>query len=35
LHNGTLMADGQPDTVIALPIVQQAYLGLAPVEEAA
>jgi len=35
LHNGTLMADGQPETVIALPIVQQAYLGLAPVEEAA
>jgi branched-chain amino acid transport system ATP-binding protein len=35
LHNGALMADGQPDAVIALPIVQQAYLGLAPVEEAA
>ncbi|HYD61417.1 MAG TPA: ABC transporter ATP-binding protein [Noviherbaspirillum sp.] len=35
LHNGTLMADGDPETVIASPIVQQAYLGTAPVEEAA
>jgi branched-chain amino acid transport system ATP-binding protein len=35
LHNGTLMADGDPDTVIASPVVQQAYLGLAPVGEAA
>lgn len=35
LHNGKLMADGEPDAVIALPIVQQAYLGLAPVEETA
>jgi branched-chain amino acid transport system ATP-binding protein len=35
LHNGSLMADGEPETVIASPIVQQAYLGLAPVEEAA
>jgi len=35
LHNGTLMADGQPEEVIASPIVQQAYLGLAAVEEAA
>jgi len=35
LHNGSLMADGDPETVIASPIVQQAYLGLAPVEEAA
>ena len=35
LHNGTLMADGEPETVIASPVVQQAYLGLAPVEEAA
>jgi branched-chain amino acid transport system ATP-binding protein len=35
LHNGTLMADGEPESVIASPIVQQAYLGLAPVEEAA
>jgi len=35
LHNGTLMADGEPEAVIASPVVQQAYLGLAPVEEAA
>ena len=27
LHNGTLMADGDPAEVIASPIVQQAYLG--------
>lgn len=30
LHNGTLMADGDPAEVIASPIVQQAYLGVAP-----
>jgi branched-chain amino acid transport system ATP-binding protein len=35
LHNGTLMADGDPEEVIASPVVQQAYLGLAPVEDAA
>lgn len=35
LHNGTLMADGEPESVIASPVVQQAYLGLAPVEETA
>ena len=35
LHNGSLMADGDPETVIASPVVQQAYLGLAPVEAAA
>ncbi|MEC5215325.1 branched-chain amino acid transport system ATP-binding protein [Actimicrobium sp. GrIS 1.19] len=35
LHNGTLMADGEPEAVIASPVVQQAYLGLAPVEESA
>ena len=29
LHNGQLVADGEPATVIASPIVQQAYLGLA------
>ena len=29
LHNGTKVADGEPGAVIALPIVQQAYLGLA------
>ena len=31
LHNGELVADGDPMTVIALPIVQQAYLGAANV----
>jgi branched-chain amino acid transport system ATP-binding protein len=29
LHNGQLVADGEPEEVIASPIVQQAYLGLA------
>ena len=28
LHNGQLVADGEPATVIASPIVQQAYLGV-------
>lgn len=28
LHNGQLMADGEPAEVIASPIVQQAYLGV-------
>ena len=28
LHNGTLVADGDPATVIASPIVQEAYLGV-------
>ena len=31
LHNGALVADGEPATVIASPIVQEAYLGVAPV----
>ncbi|CAN5870287.1 ABC transporter ATP-binding protein [soil metagenome] len=38
LHNGTLVADGEPAEVIASPIVQEAYLGVAPgsaVKEAA
>ena len=35
LHNGRLVADGEPAEVIASPIVQQAYLGVAPVAEAA
>ena len=35
LHNGALVADGDPATVIASDIVQHAYLGTAPVEEAA
>jgi len=30
LHNGSLVADGDPATVIASPIVQEAYLGVAP-----
>lgn len=34
LHNGLLMADGDPATVIASPIVQQAYLGVSPSEPA-
>lgn len=34
LHNGQLVADGEPAAVIASPIVQQAYLG-AVVEEPA
>jgi branched-chain amino acid transport system ATP-binding protein len=29
LHNGTLVADGEPAAVMALPVVQQAYLGVA------
>jgi len=29
LHNGRLMADGSPSEVIASPIVQEAYLGVA------
>ena len=35
LHNGQLVADGDPATVIASPVVQNAYLGLAPQAEAA
>jgi len=31
LHNGLLVADGDPATVIALPVVQEAYLGAANV----
>ena len=30
LHNGQLVADGEPAEVIESPIVQQAYLGLVP-----
>jgi branched-chain amino acid transport system ATP-binding protein len=29
LHNGSLVADGEPATVIASPVVQEAYLGIA------
>ncbi|MBN8508244.1 MAG: ABC transporter ATP-binding protein [Burkholderiales bacterium] len=28
LHNGALVADGEPAAVIASPVVQQAYLGI-------
>ncbi len=31
LHNGELVADGDPASVMALPIVQEAYLGAANV----
>ena len=30
LTNGQLAADGEPATVIASPVVQEAYLGIAP-----
>lgn len=30
LHNGTLVADGEPAAVIASPVVQEAYLGVTP-----
>ena len=30
LHNGTLVADGEPADVIASPLVQEAYLGVSP-----
>ncbi|QRR35977.1 ABC transporter ATP-binding protein [Hydrogenophaga sp. YM1] len=33
LHNGELVADGEPEAVIASPVVQQAYLGINPEEE--
>jgi branched-chain amino acid transport system ATP-binding protein len=29
LHNGALVADGNPAEVMASPIVQEAYLGVA------
>jgi branched-chain amino acid transport system ATP-binding protein len=35
LHNGQLVADGEPAEVIASPVVQQAYLGIVPEEVAA
>jgi branched-chain amino acid transport system ATP-binding protein len=34
LHNGQLVADGEPEAVIASPVVQNAYLGLAMPEAA-
>ncbi|WP_022721039.1 ABC transporter ATP-binding protein [Rhodopseudomonas sp. B29] len=35
LHHGRLVADGKPAEVIASPIVQEAYLGIAPGKSAA
>ncbi len=35
LHNGRLVADGEPEAVIASRVVQEAYLGIAPAEVAA
>ena len=35
LHNGRLVADGTPAEVIASPVVQEAYLGIAPGKSAA
>jgi branched-chain amino acid transport system ATP-binding protein len=35
LHNGALVADGDPATVIASPVVQEAYLGVVPAAEGA
>ncbi|MCU0789589.1 MAG: ABC transporter ATP-binding protein [Nitratireductor sp.] len=32
LHNGELVADGEPETVIALPVTREIYLGI-PAEE--
>ena len=32
LHNGQLVADGEPAAVIASPVVQQAYLGIVDAE---
>jgi branched-chain amino acid transport system ATP-binding protein len=35
LHNGSLVADGEPAEVIASPVVQEAYLGVAASKEPA
>lgn len=35
LHNGRLMADGEPAEVIASPVVQNAYLGISAEDEVA
>ncbi len=35
LHNGSLVADGDPAEVIASPVVQEAYLGVSPKAAAA
>jgi branched-chain amino acid transport system ATP-binding protein len=34
LHNGQLVADGEPAAVIASPVVQGAYLGITTEEVA-
>jgi len=34
LHNGQLVADGEPEAVIASPVVQNAYLGVSTEEPA-
>jgi branched-chain amino acid transport system ATP-binding protein len=35
LHNGTLVADGEPAEVIASPVVREAYLGVSPQDASA
>ena len=35
LHNGALVADGEPAEVIASPVVQEAYLGVNPQDASA
>ena len=35
LHNGALVADGDPADVIASPVVQEAYLGVSPQDASA
>jgi len=35
LHNGALVAEGDPAEVVALPIVQEAYLGIRPAPQGA
>lgn len=35
LHNGALVADGEPAEVIASPVVQEAYLGVSAQKDAA
>jgi len=32
LHQGALVADGEPAKVVASPIVQEAYLGIRPAD---
>ncbi|HEX5514192.1 MAG TPA: ABC transporter ATP-binding protein [Gammaproteobacteria bacterium] len=34
LHNGELLEDGEPEAVIASAVVQEAYLGAAPMDDA-